>query len=161
MYNFSTSLRFLLSPFFFSLLSLTFRFPFSLFPHSGIKVLREDDTDHSPCEFERRNPRIGLIVDISRENPPYLPTNLTTCAYHKMPTVSKVHTETQRKMMHSCDPLSSTALLNLWAVIFIIIIFIKKTIPSRFFFFFCPGVPECGECDRVCARVPRVLGAES
>ena len=56
----------------------------------GCKVLREDDDTHSPETLAALFPSIGLVIDISREAPPYLDTSLRHCRYAKLPTVSKV-----------------------------------------------------------------------
>eukprot|EP00039_Didymoeca_costata_P020469 m.341347 g.341347 ORF g.341347 m.341347 type:complete len:531 (+) comp20046_c0_seq1:189-1781(+) len=56
----------------------------------GCKVLRQDDLDHAPDTFAKNRPNIGLIIDISRETPPYVPSDLGTCTYSKYPTPSKL-----------------------------------------------------------------------
>ena len=55
----------------------------------GCKVLRQDDTDHSPEVFETKRPNVGVIVDVSRETPPYI-TAFKRCLYVKLPTVAKL-----------------------------------------------------------------------
>eukprot|EP00051_Salpingoeca_urceolata_P030229 m.8565 g.8565 ORF g.8565 m.8565 type:complete len:581 (-) comp3258_c0_seq1:43-1785(-) len=67
--------------------------------HGGLiacKVLREDDEEHSPQEFLARNPSVGLVIDISRETPPYLPSSLGDAKYVKVATQSKVVPDPER-----------------------------------------------------------------
>ncbi|EGD75885.1 hypothetical protein PTSG_00595 [Salpingoeca rosetta] len=54
------------------------------------KVLRQDDVDHSPAHFKDAYPNVGLIIDISKETPPYLPPSGAHPEYIKVPTESKV-----------------------------------------------------------------------
>jgi hypothetical protein len=42
----------------------------------GMKVLRQDDPDHSPDVFETKRSNVGLIVDVSCETPPYVVLSL-------------------------------------------------------------------------------------
>ncbi|KAI9207915.1 Alpha/Beta hydrolase protein [Polychytrium aggregatum] len=57
-----------------------------------MKVLKEDDDEHTPVAFATSNPEIGLVIDISLDHPPYEPENLVKsgCQYHKLSTVSKI-----------------------------------------------------------------------
>ncbi|TPX68260.1 hypothetical protein SpCBS45565_g03230 [Spizellomyces sp. 'palustris'] len=57
-----------------------------------MKTMKQDDAVHTPREFIRRHPDIGLIVDISREAPPYAPEAFegSTCRYQKLATTSKI-----------------------------------------------------------------------
>lgn len=56
----------------------------------GIKTMRQDDTEHSPATFQARHPHVGLVVDLSREAPPYLTTDAALHGYSKLATVSKM-----------------------------------------------------------------------
>ncbi|KAF9583370.1 hypothetical protein BGW38_009654 [Lunasporangiospora selenospora] len=58
----------------------------------AMKVLRQTDPDHSPLIFLAKYPEIGLIVDISLDEPPYMTTDFedTRITYTKLPTVSKI-----------------------------------------------------------------------
>lgn len=56
----------------------------------GCKVLRQDDLEHAPDTFQQKRPNVGLVIDISRETPPYLSTSFTSCDYVKLPTPSRV-----------------------------------------------------------------------
>ena len=55
----------------------------------GCKVLRQDDAHHSPYTFGQANSNIGIIIDVSRETPPYI-TSLPSCQYVKLATASKI-----------------------------------------------------------------------
>eukprot|EP00127_Corallochytrium_limacisporum_P003065 Clim_evm21s145 gene=Clim_evmTU21s145 len=55
----------------------------------GIKVMREDDEDHSPEKMHEAFPDIGCIIDLSSQTPPY-DTEKCPILYKKMATVSKV-----------------------------------------------------------------------
>lgn len=56
----------------------------------GMKVLREGDPVHGPAAFEEVHPEVKIIIDISREVPPYDPLVFKNTEYIKFPTVSKV-----------------------------------------------------------------------
>ncbi|KAI9216852.1 Alpha/Beta hydrolase protein [Blastocladiella britannica] len=63
----------------------------------GMKVLRQTDDHHSPELFRATYPRVGLVVDISKDTPSYDPRSLQLpsstsprCLYRKVPTVSKI-----------------------------------------------------------------------
>jgi protein tyrosine phosphatase len=56
----------------------------------GMKTLRQDDDVHSPPLLEANHPEIAVVVDISREHPPYDPKTFRRVTYHKFPTVSKI-----------------------------------------------------------------------
>eukprot|EP00730_Choanoeca_flexa_P015813 TRINITY_DN7343_c0_g1_i3.p1 TRINITY_DN7343_c0_g1~~TRINITY_DN7343_c0_g1_i3.p1 ORF type:complete len:498 (+),score=78.94 TRINITY_DN7343_c0_g1_i3:119-1612(+) len=53
------------------------------------KTFRQDDSEHSPKVFKNKLKDVGLIVDISREPPPYMTTDSRLPAYIKLSTVSK------------------------------------------------------------------------
>ena len=52
----------------------------------GMKVMRKGDDDHSPSVFRHRFPHVGLVIDISKDPPPY---DTTQVPYYKLPTQSK------------------------------------------------------------------------
>ena len=52
--------------------------------------MRQDDAEHSPAAFQARHPHVGLVVDLSRESPPYLTTDRALRGYCKLPSVSKM-----------------------------------------------------------------------
>ena len=56
----------------------------------GCKVLRQDDPTHSPDTFNQNSPNIGLVIDVSRETPPYIMAELAACKYVKVATASKI-----------------------------------------------------------------------
>ncbi|KAJ3282313.1 hypothetical protein HK104_010963 [Borealophlyctis nickersoniae] len=57
-----------------------------------MKTMKQDDPVHTPGVFAAQHPEIGLIIDISRETPPYDPKDFenTTCTYTKVATTSKI-----------------------------------------------------------------------
>ncbi|KAI3651078.1 hypothetical protein MP228_004559 [Amoeboaphelidium protococcarum] len=69
----------------------------------GMKTLRHDDEDHSPAVFSQRYPNVRLIIDISKDEPPYM-TNLTdfNIIYHKIGTASKIP-PTDEEVQQFCD----------------------------------------------------------
>ncbi|KAI9189094.1 hypothetical protein H9P43_000522 [Blastocladiella emersonii ATCC 22665] len=58
----------------------------------GMKVLRETDPVHSPAALAKQYPNVKLVVDISRDTPPYDPRSLVErgIAYRKVSTTSKI-----------------------------------------------------------------------
>eukprot|EP00056_Hartaetosiga_gracilis_P022067 m.28042 g.28042 ORF g.28042 m.28042 type:complete len:493 (-) comp9421_c0_seq1:357-1835(-) len=54
------------------------------------KVLRQDDPDHSPENFNKHFGSVGVIIDISKDIPPYLTTDTRLPHYRKLPTISKL-----------------------------------------------------------------------
>ncbi|KAI9090022.1 Alpha/Beta hydrolase protein [Phlyctochytrium arcticum] len=59
-----------------------------------MKTMKQDDGVHTPLEFCKRHPEIGLIIDISLETPPYMTEAFNDserqCRYQKMATTSKI-----------------------------------------------------------------------
>jgi len=57
----------------------------------AMKTLRQNDPIHNPQSFIEANPDISHIVDISFEDPPYLPSSFdgSHITYHKFSTRSK------------------------------------------------------------------------
>ncbi|KAJ3048091.1 hypothetical protein HK097_010877 [Rhizophlyctis rosea] len=57
-----------------------------------MKTMQQEDPVHSPKKFAAQHPEIGLVIDISREAPPYVPEDFegTTCTYRKLATTSKI-----------------------------------------------------------------------
>ncbi|KAI8821085.1 Alpha/Beta hydrolase protein, partial [Fimicolochytrium jonesii] len=57
-----------------------------------MKTMQQDDPEHTPRVFAKEHPEIGLVIDISREAPPYAAEsfNNTTCVYQKLATTSKI-----------------------------------------------------------------------
>ncbi|KAH8554339.1 Alpha/Beta hydrolase protein [Umbelopsis sp. PMI_123] len=58
----------------------------------AMKVMRQTDTDHSPSAFIAKHPEIGYIIDISKDAPPYRPSDFENShiSYKKLSTVSKI-----------------------------------------------------------------------
>lgn len=53
-----------------------------------LKMMREDDSHHSPATFSEQNPQIKLVIDLSAQMPPYLWMD-QPFAYVKLKTKSK------------------------------------------------------------------------
>ncbi|KAJ3027736.1 hypothetical protein HDV00_010920 [Rhizophlyctis rosea] len=58
----------------------------------AMKTMKQDDVAHTPKKFAAAHPEIGLVIDISKEIPPYAPEEFegTTCTYRKLATTSKI-----------------------------------------------------------------------
>ncbi|KAI8583770.1 hypothetical protein K450DRAFT_296572 [Umbelopsis ramanniana AG] len=58
----------------------------------AMKVMRQTDPDHSPSAFIAKHPEIGYIIDISKDTPPYRPSDFENSHidYKKLSTVSKI-----------------------------------------------------------------------
>ncbi|KAM3578208.1 hypothetical protein VKS41_007736 [Umbelopsis sp. WA50703] len=58
----------------------------------AMKVMRQTDPDHSPSAFIAKHPEIGYIIDISKDAPPYRPSDFENShvSYKKLSTVSKI-----------------------------------------------------------------------
>lgn len=58
----------------------------------AVKVMRQGDDEHSPAELNKRYPRVALVIDISKDEPPYdhSTENMHGIEYVKIPTRSKI-----------------------------------------------------------------------
>ena len=54
----------------------------------GMKVMREADDEHSPRDLRRLYPMVGIVIDISKDSPPYVTDLLPK--YVKLPSQSKI-----------------------------------------------------------------------
>lgn len=59
-------------------------------PFLPMKVMRQGDEDHSPAAVVARFPRVGLVIDLSKDAPPYRTDDGVLPAYVKLPFVSKM-----------------------------------------------------------------------
>jgi len=58
----------------------------------GMKVMRQTDEDHCPIVFSEKYPNVGMVIDLTKDTPPYDSSDLESrhIIYHKLATVSKV-----------------------------------------------------------------------
>jgi len=58
----------------------------------GMKVMRQTDDEHCPEVFSKKYPNVGMVIDLTKDTPPYDSTDLESrnIIYHKLATVSKV-----------------------------------------------------------------------
>lgn len=58
----------------------------------GMKVMRQTDDEHCPKIFSEKYPNIGMVIDLTRDTPPYDHTDLEArnIIYKKIATISKV-----------------------------------------------------------------------
>jgi len=58
----------------------------------GMKVMRQTDDEHCPKVFSEKYPNVGMVIDLTKDTPPYDSTDLESrnIIYHKIATVSKV-----------------------------------------------------------------------
>lgn len=86
----------------------------------GMKCLKGDDAVHSPKAFLKKEPRVGLVIDLSHQLPSYEPTQLGNGKYIKLGTQSKVvptedDVEARRLVRSLMIPL--THIRNFWRLL--------------------------------------------